>query len=95
MGTILADRYRLLELVGTGGMGDVWQAVDERLARLVAVKVSPLHGAGDHPALRLHREARAAARLSHPHIVNPAFVVLDSPVLTYRQPENREADPEL
>ncbi|WSM44839.1 serine/threonine protein kinase (plasmid) [Streptomyces cellulosae] len=70
MGTILADRYRLLELLGTGGMGDVWRAVDERLARLVAVKVSPLtNGSGDHPALRLHREARAAARLSHPHIV--------------------------
>ncbi|MBC7271970.1 serine/threonine-protein kinase [Streptomyces albogriseolus] len=69
MGTILAERYRLIELLGTGGMGDVWRAVDEHLGRLVAVKVSPLHGAGDHLALRLHREARAAARLSHPHIV--------------------------
>ncbi|MEU0344177.1 serine/threonine-protein kinase [Streptomyces bobili] len=70
MGTILADRYRLLELLGTGGMGDVWRALDERLGRLVAVKVStPANGSGDHLALRLHREARAAARLNHPHIV--------------------------
>ncbi|WP_331726610.1 serine/threonine-protein kinase [Streptomyces sp. NBC_00280] len=70
MDAILADRYRLLELLGTGGMGDVWRALDERLDRLVAVKVStPANGSGDHLALRLHREARAAARLNHPHIV--------------------------
>jgi hypothetical protein len=69
-GLRLHDRFVLVEQVGVGGMSQVWRAVDEVLDRSVAVKVlaSPL--AGD-PALRqaTWREARAAARLAHPHVI--------------------------
>jgi hypothetical protein len=69
-GLRLHDRFVLVEPVGVGGMSQVWRAVDEVLDRSVAVKVlaSPL--AGD-PTLRqaTWREARAAARLAHPHVI--------------------------
>ncbi|MBO4206890.1 serine/threonine-protein kinase, partial [Micromonospora echinofusca] len=65
----LHDRYVLRERIGSGGMSEVWYADDDVLHRPVAVKVlaSPL--ASD-PALRavIQREARAAARLTHPHV---------------------------
>ena len=38
-GTVIADRYRLMRLIATGGMGQVWEAMDTRLNRRVAVKV--------------------------------------------------------
>jgi serine/threonine protein kinase len=72
--TLLAGRYRLGETVGTGGMGRVWLARDEVLDRDVAVKeiVIPVELAGedrDKVQERALREARAAARLSHPGVV--------------------------
>ncbi len=57
-------RFAVLRKVGEGGMGAVYAAFDERLARRVAIKL--LHGV-DHA--RLLREAQALARLSHPHVV--------------------------
>ncbi len=70
-GTLLADRYRLEELLGNGAMGQVWRASDLRLDREVAVKVV-LTGSGGVPdprlLARLQREARAAAKLDHPGI---------------------------
>jgi serine/threonine-protein kinase len=68
-GTRLADRYVLLHPIGTGGMGTVWRAADATLDRPVAVKILAAELTDD-PELRqrLHREARAAARLAHPHI---------------------------
>ena len=70
-GSRLADRYVLLHPIGTGGMGTVWQAVDDVLDRQVAVKVLAAALTGD-PEFRqrLRREARAAARLDHPHITH-------------------------
>jgi eukaryotic-like serine/threonine-protein kinase len=67
----LAGRYRLVERLGAGGMSVVWRAYDEVLGRQVAVKVLASGYAAD-PAFRagVRREARAAARLSHPHITN-------------------------
>ena len=62
----LADRYRLVERLGEGGMSVVWRGYDEVLGRQVAVKV--LHGGigADDGSRRLVRtEAKAAARLSH------------------------------
>ena len=58
------DRFRLLERVGSGGMGTVYRAFDERLQRQVAVKEITSSDAG-----RVAREAQAAARLNHPGIV--------------------------
>jgi hypothetical protein len=61
------DRYRLVRQIGSGGFGTVWLAEDERLERAVAVKRIAMHDGAD--AKRAEREARAAARLSHPGIV--------------------------
>ncbi|MFJ7786914.1 serine/threonine-protein kinase [Streptomyces albidoflavus] len=67
-GTTLAGRYRLVGLLGAGGMGQVWRAVDERLGRTVAVKVLA-RPEDEALVLRLDSEARAAAALSDPHVV--------------------------
>ncbi|MFJ8140932.1 serine/threonine-protein kinase [Streptomyces sp. NPDC096013] len=66
-GDRIADRYLLQEPIGTGGMGVVWQAWDERLQRRVAVKCARLED--DLAGRRLMGEARNAARLHHPNIV--------------------------
>ena len=68
-GGIVAGRYRLQRIVGAGGMGRVWLARDEVLARDVAVKeIVPIAGGPDLWALTV-REARTAARLTHPNVV--------------------------
>ncbi|MFG1722328.1 protein kinase [Micromonospora chalcea] len=65
----LHDRYVLRERIGLGGMSEVWRADDEVLHRSVAVKALAGQLAAD-PQLRavIQREARAAARLTHPHV---------------------------
>ncbi|MER5278351.1 serine/threonine-protein kinase [Streptomyces sp. NPDC002809] len=67
-GEILDGRYRLTEPVGSGGMGRVWLAEDERIGRKVAVKVLPRIDE-DTSAARFTREARVVGGLSSPHIV--------------------------
>src|SRR4051812_32350023 len=67
---LLDGRYRPLRVLGRGGMGTVWLARDERLARDVALKRLDGRSLGDEAfAERFRREARAAGRLSHPHVV--------------------------
>ncbi|WP_419994039.1 protein kinase domain-containing protein [Streptomyces boninensis] len=73
-GEVVDGRYALLELLGTGGMGEVWRARDTRLGREVAVKVfAPPRGTdeSDHAEMlaRFDREARAVAALESPYVV--------------------------
>ncbi|MBA3439159.1 MAG: protein kinase [Pyrinomonadaceae bacterium] len=64
------ERYRLDQLIGSGGMGAVYEATDVRLHRKVAVKILGGGLFGNSEALRrFEREAQAAARLTHPHII--------------------------
>jgi hypothetical protein len=63
-------RYRLIELLGRGGMGEVWRAYDTETKRTVAIKVLPPHLADDSDFVRrFRREAEAAAQLNSPHVV--------------------------
>jgi len=63
-------RYRILDAVGAGGMGEVYRAQDPRLDREVAIKILPARVADDPTALtRFKREAQAVAALSHPNIL--------------------------
>ena len=67
---LVAGRYRLGELLGRGGMAEVYAAHDERLQRSVAVKLlRPELAARDDVRLRFEVEARAAAGLAHPNVV--------------------------
>jgi serine/threonine protein kinase len=67
---VLNSRYRLLELIGSGGMAVVYKCEDVLLGRQVAVKLLRESFAGDPSFLaRFQREARAAAQLDHPNIV--------------------------
>ena len=69
-GDLIADRYELEELVGSGGMSDVFRARDNQLDRRVAIKILHERYAGDPEYLtRFRTEARSVARLSHPNIV--------------------------
>jgi len=69
-GDLIADRYELEELVGTGGMSSVFRARDRQLERRIAIKILYEHYADDPEYLeRFRREARAVAKLSHPNIV--------------------------
>ena len=74
-------RYQLLELLGRGGMGEVWRAHDTATNRTVAIKVLPPQMAQDDTFVqRFRREAETAARLNNPHII---------PIHTYGEIDGR------
>src|SRR3954462_6605528 len=62
--TVIAGRYRLVDLLGRGGMSEVWSAEDQELGRRVAIKLL----APNADTLRFEREARAFASLGHPNV---------------------------
>lgn len=79
-GRVLADRYRLESVLGSGGMGTVWKAEDEMLGRIVAVKELRMHGGVDDDErhrliVRTLREAKATARIRHTAAVTVFDVV--------------------
>ncbi len=71
VGVTLSGRYRLQRLIATGGMGEVWEALDTRLGRQVAVKVLKAEFSEDPEFLdRFRTEARTVAMLNHPGIAS-------------------------
>src|SRR6185503_10418077 len=70
IGTVLGGRYRLVELLGQGGMATIYRARDNQLERDVAVKIlRPEYGADPDFIDRFRHEAQSAASLNHPGIV--------------------------
>jgi serine/threonine protein kinase/beta-lactam-binding protein with PASTA domain len=70
-GHLIDGRYQLLRQMGSGGMATIYEAIDTRLDRRVAVKIMHSHLAQDEQFVeRFIREAKAAAALSHPNIVS-------------------------
>lgn len=68
-GTLLGDRYRIVSLLGSGGMGEVYRASDLRLGQSVALKFLPDETARDPKALaRFHNEVRIARQVAHPNV---------------------------
>ncbi|QES50573.1 serine/threonine protein kinase [Streptomyces venezuelae] len=84
-GDVIDGRFELVERLGSGGMGTVWRALDRALHRDVAIKeVRPPTGGEDPETLRVLRErvlreARAQARISHPHVVTIHHIVDGDP----------------
>jgi len=86
VGTVFADRYEILRLIGDGGMGKVYKARHQLMKRHVAIKVLHPELVADHSTLkRFQREAESASRLNHPNVVTvhdfgltpTAFLVMD------------------
>ncbi|MFM8496439.1 MAG: serine/threonine-protein kinase, partial [Planctomycetia bacterium] len=75
---LLGDRYRLVAVLGGGGMSAAYRAWDDRLCQLVVVKIPrPTAVTGTDFTARFEREARTAANLVHPHIVPVFDFVID------------------
>ena len=71
IGSVLGGRYRLVELLGQGGMATIYRAHDAQLDRDVAVKLlRPEYGRDPDFLARFRHEAQAAASLNHPNIVS-------------------------
>ncbi|MEU5979565.1 serine/threonine-protein kinase [Streptomyces sp. NPDC047315] len=79
-GDVVDGRFQLVEPLGSGGMGTVWRAWDSALHREVALKaVRPEAAASDAVRERVLREARALARLNHPHVVTVHHIAVADP----------------
>ncbi len=76
-GTLLAERFRIVQFIAAGGMGEVYQAVDTRLGRTVAIKI-----VAESFGQRFETEARTIASLNHPNIcalhdIGPNYLVME------------------
>src|SRR3954469_10116972 len=71
IGLVVADRYRVQELLGEGGMGAVYIAEHLTLHKQVALKiVHPEHAGNTELAARFEREAMATSRIDHPNVIS-------------------------
>ncbi|TMD30084.1 MAG: serine/threonine protein kinase, partial [Chloroflexi bacterium] len=71
IGSVLGSRYRLMELLGQGGMATIYRAHDAQLNRDVAVKLlRPEYGRDPEFGSRFRQEAQAAGSLNHPNVVS-------------------------
>ncbi len=94
VGTILADRYKLIELLGTGGMGAVYRAEHMHLECIRAVKLLlPEHVDNESLVKRFHREARGLSRLHHPNVVKVVDTGQSSDGLPFIAMEFLEGEP--
>ena len=93
---VLADRYRLEEILGRGGMAEVWRATDPVLHRPVAVKLLRDTADDETDRLRFTAEARTLARLNHPGLVMllDAGINAERPYLVLELVEGRTLDQE-
>jgi eukaryotic-like serine/threonine-protein kinase len=83
-GRVIAGRHRVIRLLGSGGMGDVWHVRNEAVERDYAMKILSIATGDDAPiAKRLLREGRAAGRLRHPNIVEVFDAAIDPDVGPY------------
>jgi serine/threonine protein kinase len=69
VGTMIGERFKILRMIGQGGMGTVYEAEHKTLPRRFAVKILRPELTGDREAERFRREAIASARLEHPNII--------------------------
>jgi len=84
IGEVLGERWRLVERLGGGGMGEVYRAVHLALGRTVAIRVlRPEHAWNATTARRVLREGQAASRVVHPNIVRIEDVGVDAKGLPY------------
>ncbi|HKP86760.1 MAG TPA: protein kinase, partial [Blastocatellia bacterium] len=84
--------YKVMALLGRGGMGEVYLAEDTRLGRRVALKLLPAYFTGDEQRLaRFQREARAASALNHPNIIT-IFEIGQSESIHYISAEHIEGE---
>ena len=74
-GQVIAERYRLMSPIGHGSMGVVWQARDEQVDRVVAVKLLNADRRSPDAVAQMLREGRVAGRLRHPHAISVYDVV--------------------
>lgn len=82
VGELLSAKYRVLSLLGSGGMGSVYRAENVLTGKHVALKwMHPQYAASPDAAERLIREARAASKLSHPNVVDVYDVIRDDQTL--------------
>jgi serine/threonine protein kinase len=81
---LLGKRYRIVSLLGIGGMGEVYRTTDLRLSQQVALKFLPAEAARDAKFLaRFKNEVRIARQVSHPNVCRPMF---HGPLICSREP---------
>src|SRR5437899_7379706 len=82
MASELLGNYRLIDRLGSGGMGEVWRAEDTRLMRQVAIKILSERIAEDPEwKARFLREARTVAQMNHPNIATIYSIEQEGPTL--------------